>query len=231
MKAAVIGLGRFGRSLALTLAEKGVEVIAVDKSRERAEAIKDKVALAVILNSEDEDVLRAQGIDKVDVAVVSMGEEDFRSIVLTTVLLKKIGVKKVISRALEHIDREILRNIGADKVVFPEVEMGQKLARTLASPTILDCINLDDQEDFSIAQVESPKRFWGKTIGELQIANKYGVNIVLVKHKVKQTGKNGNNLVKEEVNYVPRAEDVINEGDVLWIVGKTEDTQNLVKNN
>jgi len=227
MKAAVIGLGRFGRSLAIGLSERGVEVIAVDKNRERVEAIKDKVALAVILNSEDEEVLRAQGIDKVDVAIVSMGEEDFRSIVLTTVLLKKIGVKTVISRALEHIDKEILKNIGADRVVFPEVEMGQKLARTLASPAIVDCINLENHEDFSIAQLNSPKRFLGKTIGELQIANKYGVNIVLIKRKFEKIDKSGNYVIEEKINYVPRAEDVINEGDVLWLVGKTEDVQNM----
>jgi len=229
MKAAVIGLGRFGRSLAIGLSERGVEVIAVDKNRDRVEAIKDKVALAVILNSEDEEVLKAQGIDKVDVAIVSMGEEDFRSIVLTTVLLKKIGVKTVISRALEHIDKEILKNIGADRVVFPEVEMGQKLARTLASPAIVDCINLENHEDFNIAQLGSPKRFWKKTIGELQIASKYGVNIVLIKRKLEKIDKNGNYVIEEVINYVPRAEDIINEGDVLWLVGKTEDVQNMTK--
>jgi trk system potassium uptake protein len=227
MKAAVIGLGRFGRSLAIGLSERGVEVIAVDKNRDRVEAIKDKVALAVILNSEDEEVLKAQGIDKVDVAIVSMGEEDFRSIVLTTVLLKKIGVKTVISRALEHIDKEILKNIGADRVVFPEVEMGQKLARTLASPAIVDCINLENHEDFSIAQLNSPKRFLGKTIGELQVANKYGVNIVLIKRKFEKIDNSGNYVIEEKINYVPRAEDVINEGDILWLVGKTEDVQKM----
>ncbi|MDQ1318057.1 MAG: trk/ktr system potassium uptake protein [Candidatus Poribacteria bacterium] len=227
MKAAVIGLGRFGRSLAIGLSERGVEVIAVDKNRDRVEAIKDKVALAVILNSEDEEVLKAQDIDKVDIAIVSMGEEDFRSIVLTTVLLKKIGVKTVISRALEHIDKEILKNIGADRVVFPEVEMGQKLARTLASPAIVDCINLENHEDFSIAQFVSPKRFLGKTIGELQVANKYRVNIVLIKRKYEKIDKSGNYVIEEVINYVPRAEDVINEGDVLWIVGRTEDVQNM----
>jgi len=229
MKAAVIGLGRFGRSLALNLAERGVEVIAIDKSKERIDAVKDKVALSVVMNSEDENSIRSQGVDKVDVAIVSVGENDFRSVVLTTVLLKKMGVKKVISRAFEYVDREILRNIGADKVVFPEVEMGQKLARSLASPSIIDCINLDDHEDFSIVQVEAPKRFWGKKIGDLQIAAKYGVNIVVVKHHIHQTGKNGSLTIKEETNYVPRAEDMINEGDILWVVGRTDDVQNLSK--
>ncbi|MGB9595096.1 MAG: potassium channel family protein [Candidatus Poribacteria bacterium] len=229
MKAAVIGLGRFGRSLAQGLAERGVEVIAIDKDKSRVEEIKDKVTHAIILNSEDEDSLRSQGVDKVDVAIVSMGEGDFRSSILTTVMLKRIGVKTVISRAFENVDREILKSIGADKVVFPEVEMGQKLARSLVAPGIIDCINLDEHEDFSILELQAPKRFCGKTIGELQIATKYGVNIVLIKHKVNFTDKNGNNKSKEEINYVPRAEDVINEGDILWIVGRTEDTQSLAR--
>lgn len=229
MKAAVIGLGRFGRSLAQGLAERGVEVIAIDRDKSRVESIKDKVTHAVILNSEDEDSLRSQGVDKVDVAIVSMGEGDFRSTVLTTVLLKRIGVKTVISRAFEYVDREILKSIGADKVVFPEVEMGQKLARSLTAPGIIDCINLDEHEDFSILELQAPKRFYGKTIGELQIATKYGVNIVLIKHKVGFTDKNGNNKLKEEINYVPRAEDVIREGDILWIVGRTDDVQSLTK--
>ena len=229
MKAAVIGLGRFGTSLATGLAEKGVDVIAVDKDRDRIENIKNKVAFAVMLNSEDEDSLRAQGIDKVDVAIVSMGEEDFRANVLTTVLLKKIGVKTVISRAFEYVDREILRNIGADRVVFPEVEMGQRLARNLTAPGIIDCMDLDEHENFSILELNAPKRFAGKTIGELQISAKYGVNIILIKHGINYTDKNGNSKLKEKINYVPRAEDTINEGDILWIVGKTEDVQNMTK--
>jgi len=227
MKIAVIGIGRFGRSLAESLAERGVEVIAIDKNRERIETVKDKVTLAVVLDSENEEVLRAQGIDKVDVAVVSMGEEDFRSSILTTVILKKLGVKTVVSRAFEYVDQDILENVGADKVVFPEVETGQRLARKLATRSLIDCIPLDDNEDFSIAQMNPPKQFWGKKIGDLQIPTKYGVNIVFVKRRVRQVGKNGVTTIKEESNYVPRADDVIGENDTLWIVGRTEDVESI----
>ncbi len=229
MKVAVIGLGRFGRSLVENLAERGAEVIAIDKNRERVEAVKDKATLAVILDSEDEKVLRAQGIDKVDVAVVSMGENDFRSNVLTTVLLKKMGVKTVISRAFEYIDKEILENIGADKVVFAEVELGQKLARTLTAPNLLECIPMDDNDNYSLAQIQAPKKFLGKKIGELQIASKYHVNIVLIKRNSEYLDKNGNIKTRETFNYVPGAEDVINEGDILWIAGRTEDIENVSK--
>lgn len=227
MRVAVIGLGRFGQSLAISLADRGAEVIAIDKDREVIDAIKDKVAVAVILNSEDEEALKAQGVDRIDTAVVSIGEENFRSSVLTTILLKKMGVKNVISRAFEDIDREILENIGADKVVFPEVESGVRLARSLTASSVIDHIHLDENEAFSMVQVEAPKRFLGKKLGDLKIPARYGVNIVLIKRQVEQTDRKGNKTVKEEVNPVPRADDVINEGDILCIVGRTEDVENI----
>jgi len=227
MRVAVIGLGRFGQSLALSLAERGAEVIAIDKDRQAIDAVKDKVALAVILDSEDEEALKAQGVDKVDVAVVSVGERDFRSNALTTILLKKMGVKTVISRALEDIEREILENIGADKVVFPEVESGLRLARALTASSVIDHIPLDENEAYSMAQIEAPKRFWGKTLDDLKTPARYGVNIILIKHQIGQTDGKGSTTVKEEINPVPRADDVVNEGDTLWIVGRTEDVEDV----
>ncbi|MBD3183441.1 TrkA family potassium uptake protein [Candidatus Poribacteria bacterium] len=227
MRVAVIGLGRFGHSLALSLADRGAEVIAIDKDREAVDAVKDKVALAVIMDSEDNEALRAQGVDKADVAVISIGEESFRSNVLTTIHLKKMGVKTVISRAFEDIDREILENIGADKVVFPEDESGIRLARSITSTGVIDYISLDDNETYTMAQIEAPKRFWGKKIGDLRIAARYNVNIVLVKHLLEVKDKRGDTVIKEEVNPVPRADDVINQGDVLWVVGTTEDVEHF----
>ena len=228
MKAAIIGLGRFGQSLAISLAERGAEVIAIDKNRDAVDVVKDKVALAVILDSEDQDALKAQGVDRVDVAVVGIGEDNFRSCVLTTILLKKMGVKTIISRAFEDIDKEILENIGADKVVFPEVESGVRLARNLTASSVIDLMPLDDNENFSMVQIEAPKRFWGKKIGDLEIARRYSVNIVLLKHIIEQVDERGGRTIKEEVNPVPRADDIINKGDILWIVGGTEDVEYVV---
>jgi len=228
MKIAVIGLGRFGQSLALNLSERGAEVIAIDKDREAVDVVKDKVALAVILDSENADALKEQGVDKVDAAVVSIGEHNFRSVVLTTIILKKMGVPNVISRAFEDIDREILKNIGADSVVFPEVESGVRLARSLTATSVLDHIHLDENEDFSMAQIEAPKRFWGRKLEDLKIPARYHVNIVLMKHITEQTDKKtGVKTTKEEINPVPQRDDVINEGDVIWLVGRTEDIDNV----
>ncbi len=229
MKVAVIGLGRFGQSLAVSLAERGAEVIAIDKNRERINTVLNKVALAVVMDSEDREALKSQGIDKVDAAVVSIGEEYFRSIVLTTINLKKMGVPIVISRAFEDIDREILENIGADKVVFPEDESGERLARSLIAPSVVDYISLDDNGAHKMIQIETPEQFWGKKIGDLNIAAKYNVNIVLVKHVTELTDKKGQKVVMEDINPVPKADTVLKEGDIIWIVGKTEDVENFGK--
>lgn len=225
MKVAVIGLGRFGRSLAISLAERGAEVIAIDKDRNAVDVIKDKVTFAVVMDSEDEEALISQGVDKVDVAVVSIGEVNFRSIALTTIKLKKMGVKKVISRAFEDIDREILENIGADNVVFPEDECGVRLARNLTTSGVLEYVSLDDNETYSMAQIEAPSPFWGKKLGDLLIARRYNVNVVLVKHVAEEIDKKGNITTRDEINPVPKADTVINEGDILWVVGRTEDVE------
>jgi trk system potassium uptake protein TrkA len=130
-KFAVIGLGIFGVRVALTLMENQGEVIAIDKNRKPIEEIKDKVTVAVRLDATDEEALKLQGIDKVDVAVVCIGE-DFESNLLTTVLLKRLGVKKVVSRASSPVQRQILDLVGADRVVSPEEEIAVKLAESLA---------------------------------------------------------------------------------------------------
>ncbi len=102
-----------------------------------------------------------------------------------------------------------------------------RLARTLTAPSVIEHISLDENDEHSMAQIEAPRRFWGKKIVDLKIPTRYGVNIVLIKHMAEETDKKGETTTKEKVNPVPRADDVINEGDILWIVGRTEDVENI----
>ncbi|MCD6318169.1 TrkA family potassium uptake protein [Candidatus Aerophobetes bacterium] len=217
-KFAVIGLGRFGAAVAQSLAERGAEVIVVDKDGQLVDKFKGIVDLAVKLDSADEDALRSQGIDKVDVAIVSIGE--FESSVLTTALLKRMGVPMVITKAshtTSHIQEKILNLIGADRVVLPEVEMGKKLAQNLLFSNILDYIPIS--EKYSAAEVRSPASFWGKRIGELKIRENYKVNILEVKKISPEGGK------VEKINYFPQADDVIEKGDILLVIGEEEDIE------
>ena len=206
-RAAILGLGQFGRTLATSLAEAGFEVIAVDANRERIESIRDAVTVAVRMDSTEPAALRAQGIDKVDVAVVCMGT-NFEANTLTTLLLKQMGVPHIIARATTPERGRILSLIGANEVVSPEEETAKAVARRLVQPNILDYIALGPHH--SVVEVKAPKSFWGKTLAELDLRKRYRVNIIAVK-------RGGEALP------FPGPEDVIQEGDSLVAAGARKD--------
>ncbi len=224
-KFAVIGLGRFGGMVARTLAERGAEVIAVDKDEKLIEEFKDIVALAVKMDSTDEEALKSQGIDQVDVAIVSIGE-NFEASVLTTALLKRLGVPVVITRAsrtASHIQERILNLIGADRVILPEVEMGKRLAQNLLISNILDYIPISEKH--SAAEIRAPKKFWGEKIGDLKIREKYKVSIL----EIKKVSGEGKDAKVEKINYLPNANDIIEKGDIILVIGEEEDIERFSK--
>jgi len=221
-KFGVIGLGKFGGTVAQSLAERGAEVIAVDKDEKLVEKFTEVVTLAVKLDSTDEEALKAQGIDKMDVVIVSIG--DFEASVLTTALLKRLGVPKVITRATQsvsQIQERILNLVGADRVVLPEMEMGKRLAQNLLVSNILDYLPIS--EKYSAAEIRSPKLFWNKKIGELKVREKYKVNIL----EIKKVSGEGEKQRIEKVNYLPYSENVIEEGDILLVIGEEGDIERL----
>jgi len=223
-KFAVIGLGNFGRTVAQSLAERGAEVIAIDKNGRLVDKFAEIVTLAVSLDSTDEEALKAQGIDKVDVAIVSIG--DFEASVLTTALLKRLGVSMVITRASQSVSRiqeRILNLVGADRVVLPEVEMGKRLAKNLLVSNILDYLPIS--EKYSAAEIKSPRPFWNKKIGELKIREKYKVNIL----EIKKVSGEGRKARIEKINYLPYSNDIIEKGDILLVIGEEEDIERLSK--
>jgi trk system potassium uptake protein TrkA len=221
-KFAVIGLGRFGGTVAQSLAERGAEVMAVDRDDKLVDQFAEIVDLAVKLDSTDEEALKSQGLNEVDVAIVSIG--DFEASVLTTALLKKLGVPTVITRASQaasDIQERILSLVGADRVVWPEVEMGRRLAKNLLISSILDYIQISDK--YSAAEIQSPESFWNKTIGDLKIRQKYKVNILEIK-KV-----SGEEEQVKKVNYLPGSDDLIEKGDILLLIGKEDDIERMAK--
>ena len=223
-KFAIIGLGKLGTTVAKFLAERGAEVIAVDKNADLVDELKEIADLAVKLDATDEEALRSQGIDKVDVAIVSMGE-NFEAAVMATALLKgKLGVPLVITRASpteSGIREKILKLVGADRIVLPEVEMGRKLARSLLLTHIVDYVPIS--EKYNAAEIEAPRSFWGKNIGDLNIRRRYKVNILEIKRSY--LGKNGKKT--EKINYLPQADDLVEEGDLLLVLGELEDIERL----
>jgi len=216
---AVIGLGRFGSYLAEQLAAAGAEVIAVDRQRDLVEAIRDRVALAVCLDSTDEEALRAQGIDKVDVAIVGVGT-DFESCALTTVILKQLGVPRVISRATGPVREQILSRIGANAIINPERESAERWRNRLIAPAIKEQIEL--AEGFSLVQLAAPARFVGKTMAQLALRTKYGVNVVALRRTTEEIDTLGQTRSRQVVVSVPLPDSVIQDGDVLLVIGSDE---------
>jgi len=218
---AVIGLGRFGSQLALQLSRSGAEVIAIDKEGKLVEQLASEVAVAVRLDSTDEQALREQGIDKVEVAVVSIGD-NFEANILTTVTLKSLGVNCICSRAEEETHGKILKRIGADEIIIPEEESAQRWSFRLLAPQIGEKMEL--APGFSLARYSAPDSFAGKSLIELQLRKKYRVNLIgLRSHgEITDEEKKSKKLIK-----MPQPETIIHRGDILWLVGADEDLANL----
>lgn len=216
---AVIGLGRFGARLATLLTEADAEVIAVDIRKDRVEPLRDRVTLAVCLDSVDEEALRAQGIDKVSVAIVGIGT-DFESAVLATSLLKAMGIPRVVARATTTMRAKILSLVGADEVVNPEKEAAERWRDRLMAPSIKDRIEL--AEGYTLTQIASPPSFAGKTLEELDLRRKHKVNIVAIRRTEKETDAQGRPRTRQYVISVPMGDTALREGDLLLLIGSNE---------
>jgi len=172
---AVIGLGRFGKKLAIALAMSGAEVIAIDKERDEIELIRDQVSLAVRLDSTDEEALKAQGVDKVDVAIIGIGQgtgRGFESAILTVVNLRQMGVKEIFARAEDLIAGEVFSKVGATDVIYPEIESAQRWAYKLIAPQIGE--KIDFAPGYSLARIKAPDSFDGKKIQRQSGCHKEG---------------------------------------------------------
>lgn len=223
---AVIGLGRFGTRLARLLAETGVDVIAIDRRKDLVEDVRDHVTRAVCLDATNEEALKSQGIEKVDVAIVGIGNA-FESAVLTTAILKQLGVPRVISRATSSIRGKVLSRAGADDIVNPEREAADRWRSRLLAPSVMERIELAD--DVSLVQVPAPEKFIGKSLGELDIRKKYQVQIVAIRRNIEDVDADGVKRTRQILISVPMAETMIKKTDVLLIIGSDEIVQELLE--
>ena len=199
----VIGLGLFGSSVARQLCALGAEVLAIDIHPELVQQISSDVTSAVVADARDADVLRALGAHECDGAVVAIGD-DLAGSVLATMNLKELGVKHIVCKAHDEVHRKVLQKLGADKVVIPEKEVADKLARSLTSHNVLDFIELSS--DYGIVEIPAPKTWVGKNLKELDVRAKLGVNIIAIQRHGK-------------VSVSPRAEFLIEKNDILVVLG------------
>ena len=207
----VIGLGRFGSALAITLCQKGAEVLAVDSDMERVEEHRSLLTEVMQADAMDKSVLEEIGVENFDVAIVTMGS-DIRSGGTITMLLKEMGAKYVIAKADDEFHGRMLTKLGADKVVFPERDMGQRMAHNLLSEKILDFIELSP--DYSLMEMRPRSSWLNRPLKELDLRSRYQINIVAIR-----TGEN--------VNAMPDMNTCIRENDVLLVVTATETLDKL----
>lgn len=203
----VVGLGRFGLSVAKTLAENDYNVLAIDSDEEKVQSIANDVTHAVEADATDEDALRTLGVRNFDVAVVSIGD-NIHANILATLILKELGVKYVVVKAQDTLHGKVLSKVGADRVVYPERDMGMRIAHNLISSNVLDYIEF--APNYSVIEIIASETMIGKSLSELQLRSHFNVNVMAIKR-----GK--------ELNITPGANDKILEGDVLIVMGKNND--------
>jgi trk system potassium uptake protein TrkA len=225
---AIIGLGRFGKKLAIALAMSGAEVIAIDKDRNEIELIRDQVSHAVRLDSTDEEALKAQGVDKVDVAIIGIGQgtgRGFESAILTVVNLRQMGVKQIYARAEDLIAGEVFSKVGATDVIYPEIESAQRWAYKLIAPQVGE--KIDFAPGYSLARIKAPASFNGKTVMDLQLRQKYSVNLVAIKRGEHSRSKKSEKSERGGIINVPMPNTVIYQDDILMVAGSDADLAKL----
>jgi len=216
---AVIGLGRFGYSVAESLVKKGCEVLAIDREEPKVQAVSDIATYAVQCDATDERALKAVSTQNVDIAVVSIGENIEASILIVQTL-KEMGVESIIAKAVTNIHGKILSNLGVTEVIYPERDAAIRLAHRLVSPKVLEYLEL--APGYSIEEISVPNRFAGLSIKEAGIREKHNLNVIGIKKQVTRMVK-GRMMKEETFNFTPSLGDLIEKGDVLVMIGKEED--------
>lgn len=211
----VIGLGRFGAAVATELCALGNEVLAMDTQEELVQNVAARVTHAVTADARDQEVLRELAARNFDCAVVAVGN-DIGGSALITLNLKELGVEKVIAKASSHTHRKVLEKIGADRVVFPEHEMGAKLAHALSSSNVLNFVELSD--DASIVELPMPEEWAGKTLRQLDVRNAYGVNVIALRRGPKQ-----------KFLIAPGGDEVLEATDVVVALGPDKNINRIQK--
>ena len=206
----VLGLGRFGSSVARTLCGMGYGVLGVDCSEERVNAAAEFTTRAVQADTTDENALKALGVRNFDVAVVGIG--DLQASIMTTMIVKELGVPYIVAKAVSELHGKVLARVGADRVVYPERDMGTRVAHNLVSGNLVDYLEL--APGISIVEVVAKPEFVGKTLRQLNLRARYGINILAIRRG-------------DSINLGPGADDAIAEGDVLVAIGHDRDLEAL----
>lgn len=224
MRCVVIGLGRFGSALARELEKGGAQVTAINREKHEVDEIRDAVTSAVVMDATDEQALRAQGVEGADVGVVATGE-DFEATVVATALLKQLGVKRVLARAANPLRARILRLAGADDIFSPEDEAARYVASEILAPNLGEYVRVSLSQ--SVMEIRASAAAVGKTLADLDLTKRYGAHVLGVKRYMPSTDPRRDD--EERLADVPGAEYVVQDGDVLVLLGRDSSLNKLVQ--
>lgn len=209
----VIGLGIFGVNIVRELYEGGFEVYAIDKKKDAVQKVKDFSTKAIVADGTDNEVMELIGVQEDDTVVISFGE-DLAASTLITLHMKQMKVKNIIVKAPNEEHKLILEKVGATDVIIPEKEIAGKVAKSIISPNVLDYLPLSD--GYMIFEMAPPDSFFGKTIAELQLRNKYHIEVIAIR-----------DVLLDRVHMIPQAGFVIKDGEVMVVVGKETDIRKI----
>ena len=226
-KFAVIGMGQFGEAIARKLARKGAEVVAVDNNEERIQSIRDDVSLAVVLYATDIKALKAQNIQDMDAVVVAIGE-NFEALLLCTVLVMELKVKRIIARANGVHQRMILEKIGIQEILSPEMDVALAVAERLLNPSILSSLILPD--NYEIVEIKTPRTIANRTLADINLRSKYNLNLITIKREFEMT-KGGKTVVEQHILGVPDAKTMLHNSDTILVFGRAKDIEKFTEIN
>ncbi|MDR3049338.1 MAG: TrkA family potassium uptake protein [Elusimicrobiota bacterium] len=223
---AVIGLGTFGYNVAVELAKKGMQVLAIDNNEETINRISASVTQAFVLDATDEKAVKDAGVADCDTVIVAIGG-NIETNILSTLIVKELGVKNVIVKCTSKWHLKVAAKLGASQVIYPEFEMAQKLVDGIISPNILEQIEISKK--YNLVEIVAPQRYCGKILKDTDIRKEYDINIIAIKRQESFINKEGQNDIKEEILVNPAADCPINPNDIFIVIGKQSSIEKFNK--
>ncbi|MFO7896114.1 MAG: TrkA family potassium uptake protein [Candidatus Cloacimonadales bacterium] len=215
-KYAVLGLGKFGFNVATKLYDNGADVVAIDNRQEIIDEITGRVSNPILMNSTDEKALKNNGIQDVDAVILAIGN-NIEVSVLTTVILKKIGVTNIYAKVDSKVHSKILELLGIQNIIFPEEQIGNQLANSLLSSNVMEYIDLSSGH--SVVELVVPDEWVGKSLQQLALPSERGINVIAIKFTEQSITEEGENKIEHKINDMPGANDIIKDEDVMVLIG------------
>lgn len=226
MKYIVLGLGHFGRSLAIHLTELGHEVIAADINLNIVEQTKDKITHTVCLDSTDKEAVSSLPLKESNAVIVAIGEEEGASL-LTVALLKQLKVKRIIGRVVSDLQKTVLEAMNIDEYIMPEEEAAERLAMRLDNIDIVDSFKISDR--YSIVETKVPSKYVGMSLKEADLTNKYKVIVLTTVQIENLTSNDGNTRINKEASGIAKSDTILRENDLLVLFGEISNIKNLIQ--